>query len=244
MRTSKYTPVEEIKPDDTKAGDSEKPDNPIIPSGNGGTPGDTGGTYNPPVEQKTEQPIETPTETPTEKPTEAPTEELTEEPTEELTEEPTEELTEEPTEELTDIPTEEPTESLEQPTDDNSENHNNDEYSGGGIDQKPSNPNVDPLTPPVEPPVVDNPDVMTDEPTINDYVESEMQIDPVEEYIVDEVAPIEDATQESQKQENNLKTMGIATGIGLAVGASALGAHTIIKSKEGGDTDDDYGYGK
>ena len=56
--------------------------------------------------------------------------------------------------------------------------------------------------------------------------------------------PIEIPTDAPTPSNNGLKTMGIAAGVGLAVGASALGAHTIMKSKEDDEGDDDFGYEK
>ncbi len=49
-------------------------------------------------------------------------------------------------------------------------------------------------------------------------------------------------SNQPQPQKNSLKTMGIAASVGVALGAAALGAHTIMKDKE--EDEEDYGYNK
>ncbi len=88
-----------------------------------------------------------------------------------------------------------------------------------------------------------------------EFIDTEPMIDLEEEipneYLEDEVVEpvvIDDLTSNEPTDENikmNTKTMGIASGIGLALGAAALGAHSIIKSKEEKeDEDKDYGFEK
>ena len=114
----------------------------------------------------------------------------------------------------------------------------------GGTNKKPKDPNSE--TKPEEPEIIDTQDeILTDpgyvEPEIeDDYFEPSIDEDPVP---ID-LDPIEIPTDPTPKQGNGLKTMGIAAGIGLAVGASALGAHTIMKSKEDDYEEDDFGYEK
>ena len=75
----------------------------------------------------------------------------------------------------------------------------------------------------------------------DEYEEPIIEEPTIDEYNIDIDIPTE---PEPTKKNNGIKTMGIAAGIGLAVGASALGAHTIIKSREDDDEDADYGYEK
>ncbi len=107
----------------------------------------------------------------------------------------------------------------------------------GGHYSKQSAPNVDPLLNPDEDVIVDTQEeVVIDETPVN-YKEDIIQIP-------DEPEPVIIEPQEAPKENKSLKAMGIASGIGVAIGAVALGAHTIIKNKEDDETESDYGYNK
>lgn len=212
----------------------------------GSTPQDTPTVPTDPV---TEAPTSAPTETPTEKPTEVPTMAPTEPYTEKPTEVPTSVSTEAPTSVPTTVPaTETPTSapvSTEPKTQPQSSKKKPTGGTGGGTNKKPKNPNVDPLENPSEPVIIDTQGELPSEPEFEEPI-----IDTYEEPIIDET-PIEmpdteiEIPTEAVKSGNGLKTMGIAAGVGLAVGASALGAHTIIKSKEDAENEDeDFGYEK
>ena len=87
--------------------------------------------------------------------------------------------------------------------------------------------------------VTDSPLIIepTTEPTMEDYTESV-----ITEPIIDEPVTVKEV-EEVQPENKGLKTMGIAAGIGLTVGAAALGAHALVKDKED-DDEEDYGYDK
>lgn len=210
---------------DTTAGNADtESNNNGSGSGNGNngyTPGGntsgTGGGSTPTPESKTEVPTDASTEMPTEEPTELPTESLTEE----LTEIDTELLTEELTEMETELSTE------------------SDTTYGGGIEQKPDNNYVEVPTEEIyinpigeEKPV----ETINQEPTVNEYVETEM-INNIMENKVEEVPNV--APSEQEPDNKGMKTMGIATGLSFAVGATALGAYTILKKQEE-ESDLDY----
>ncbi len=76
-----------------------------------------------------------------------------------------------------------------------------------------------------------------EEPIIEDFSE-QLTIEPEPEEVV-----IPEVQSEPQKDNKTMKTMGIAAGIGLAVGGAALGAHQMMKAQDD-DEDDDYGYDK
>ena len=213
--------------------------------------GDTG--YTPPAPElptdpKTEAPTTAPTEAPTTEtepvtePSSVPTEPETE-PSSVTTEPVTGAIVEPDTVVPTSVPVETPTEAPTSGKSSGGGSKKSGGGSGGGSSsKKPSNPNVDPLENPSEATIDTQGDLPVDpieEPVIDDY----------QEPIIDEVIePIEDEiiiTTEPAKKGNGLRTMGIAAGVGLAVGASALGAHTIMKNKEQEDEgDEDYGYEK
>jgi hypothetical protein len=179
-----------------------------------------------PTDPKTEPKTEAPTEAPTEKPTEQVTETPTEGPSETQSETPTEAVSEQPTEVSTTKP----------------EKETKPGGGGGGTSKKPKNPNVE--TKPTEPAFVDTqeelPTEVYVEPSIEeDYFEQEIPT----EISIQEIVPEEEITQ-TQTKGKGMKTLGIAAGIGLAVGAAALGAHAVVKSKEEDDDYDDYGYEK
>ncbi len=46
------------------------------------------------------------------------------------------------------------------------------------------------------------------------------------------------------KPESTIKTMGVATGAGIALGAAALAAHSTLSKKDDEDEEEDYGYNK
>ena len=115
---------------------------------------------------------------------------------------------------------------------------------GGGSSKKPKDPVDETPTLPVENPTEELPietEPIIEEPSIDEYEEPIIEEPTIDEYNIDIDIPTE---PEPTKKNNGIKTMGIAAGIGLAVGASALGAHTIIKSREDDDEDADYGYEK
>ena len=120
----------------------------------------------------------------------------------------------------------------------------------GGTSKKPSGgtskkPNTE--TKPQETEIIDTQKELPteapvyEEPVIeDDYFENEIPT----EITVDEIIPDEEIAN-NQTKGKGMKTLGIAAGIGLAVGASALGAHAIMKNKEEDEDDyDDYGYEK
>ncbi len=200
-------------------------------------------SYGPPAQD----PPTITTEAPSETTTEETTEEATEEKTEEKTEETTEETTVTPiTEPITDIQTEPETVPQTEPsTSGGGKKPGKRGGSGGGSEKKPKNPGVETEPSFVETSEVPSEEIIIDdpieEPVIEDYSEPIIEV-PSEIIIEDEIV---DPLPTPQKKGNGIKTMGIAAGIGLAVGASALGAHTIIKSKEEDDEEDsDYGYEK
>ena len=232
-------PAEPEKPaEEEKAGNQEK---------DGTSPGSNPG-YSPSYPSYVpDNPSPTPTpEVPTEeKPTEHPTEEKPEDDTEEILIEPTEHptgeepstgdiTTEHPTSE---IPVEKPTEGKKPSSGKKPSGGTSHKPSSGGINTKPANENVDALTPPVE----NNPEPVEDLP-VEDYVEPTIEPDPVEEYIMDEYINEQIPEVEEPKKGNGLKALGIASGVGLAVGAAALGAHTMTKKKEEDEEYEDYGY--
>ncbi len=115
--------------------------------------------------------------------------------------------------------------------------------TGGGVNKKPKNPNVDPLTKPDQ--TVDTQeniveDIIEDEPIIDDYQEPEI----IENINVEEEVPEDEIIVSQTKENNGLKALGVAAGVGLAVGAAALGAHTMMKKNEEDDEYEDYGYEK
>jgi len=234
-------PDSEVKtdPDPKKDPDPDPDPSPSNPGGpsNPGSP-DDGKTPEKTTEKPTEKPTEAPTEKPTEIPTMAPTEPRTEAPTTPTTEAPTVPYTETPT---TPVGPEKPTESGG--SGGSSKKKKSSGGSGGSSSKKSKKSDVDPLTP--------------TEPYIETEPPEELPVDPIEpptdNYIepiipepITEAIPIEPIEPEpvTPKKGNGLKTMGIAAGVGLAVGASALGAHTIMKSKEEASEEEDFGYEK
>ena len=217
--------------DDTPySGPSGTPSSPSTPS----TPTVPETPTTPVTEPTTEKPTETSTEKPTESVTEAPTEKVTETPTETPTESHEDEIVVPATETQTEVKTEGNDEPVVEQTSNN----------GGKTNKKPKNPNVDPLEKPTEGEVINTQDGIEDtpafeEPVIDDYTEPEIPT----EVVLDEIIP-EDEIVKSQPKNNGLKAMGIAAGVGLAVGAAALGAHTMMKKSEEDDEYDDYGYEK
>ena len=45
-------------------------------------------------------------------------------------------------------------------------------------------------------------------------------------------------------ESKNIKTMGVAASIGVALGAVSLGAHSIIKNKDEDKEEEDFGYNR
>ena len=187
-----------------------------------------------------------PTDAPTNPVTEAPTEEVTETPTEEITEAPTEESTEETTEGATEVvsetPTETPTEVVATPTEAPTSGGHHGGGGGGGSSEKPPKPGVETEPLPIDIPteVETIPWEIEPEPDTDIYYEPELE---TEEEIEIEIPP-EEIIDVQPKKSNGIKTMGIAAGVGLAIGAAALGAHTIVKNKVDEDEEEDYGYEK
>ncbi len=125
-------------------------------------------------------------------------------------------------------------------------------YSGGGVNTRPSynekkpkdgdeildGPAEDTINeePVIEEQVIEEPTI--EEPTVEDYIEPPVE----EEPIVEEPVEVNEVANTGEpKKGSALKTLGIAAGVGLVAGASALGAHTLMKSKEE-DEDEDYDY--
>ncbi len=223
------------------SGDTGVPSQPSVTVTPTPTPTETAPTQTTPTETTPTEttPTETtPTETtPTQTtPTEtAPTETTPITPTQTVTPSPT------PTETITPTPTPGPSETTT-PTPAETKPSEVVKTGGGGVSKKPA-PNTDPLTKPtdavVDEPVIEEPIIeepVIDEPIIDDFSEPI-----IEEPIVEEVIPTEEPA--TPQKDNSTKVLGIAAGVGLAVGAAALGAHTIMKSKDDDEDDNgDYGY--
>ena len=113
---------------------------------------------------------------------------------------------------------------------------------GGGSSEKPPKPGVETEPIPIEIPTeIDTiPWEIEPEPDTDIYYEPELE---TEEEIEIEIPP-EEIIDVQPKKSNGIKTMGIAAGLGLAIGAAALGAHTIVKNKVDEDEEEDYGYEK
>ena len=51
--------------------------------------------------------------------------------------------------------------------------------------------------------------------------------------------------QTPKPQKSSLRTMGVSSGVGVAIGAAALGAYSILKNKdEKEEEEEDFGYDK
>ena len=97
-------------------------------------------------------------------------------------------------------------------------------------------------TKPTEDEVVEQPFIETEpvqeQPIITDYTEDEL----IEQQLNADIVEIEEP-EPVQEPSKGLKAMGIASGIGLAVGAAAYGASKMIKKKEEDEEEDsDYGW--
>ena len=109
----------------------------------------------------------------------------------------------------------------------------------GNVNYGPTNLNNEGPEIDMSPEIVDTPEeVIIDDTGLSDYQEAA-----IEAPIVEEQVPVVE-TPASTHDNKGLKSMGIASGIGMAVGAVALGAHSIIKNKEKQDEEEDYGYDK
>ncbi len=108
-------------------------------------------------------------------------------------------------------------------------------YSGGGVNTRPSYTQRSPYTGGDE--IIDSGDLIIEptmeNATVSDYYETQIPNAP----IIEEPVTIDEVSS-AQPKNKGVKTMGIAAGIGLAVGASALGAHALMKSKE--DEEEDF----
>lgn len=211
------------------------------PSGPGGGDEGTPSTPTPKTEAPTSAPTSPKTEAPTEKPTTAPTDPKTETPTEK----PTSVQTEVPTVAPTEVPTVAP--STEAPT-----SGGGSHGGGGGTNHKPPKPGVETKTTPVEvPTIVEEPEIIPDEPAIiedpiiEEPVEEEPIIDvPETDYYDEEVIAIDDGIDTStttHKSRSGKVAGGVITGLGLAAGAAAVGYGMYKKSKDDKEYED-YGY--
>ncbi len=208
--------------------------------GGGGGGGDsTPTTPEPKTEAPTVAPTEAPTEKPTEKPTETPTEAPTEAPTETPTEKPTEAPTEAPTVAPTEVPTVAPTEAPTKPPK-KPKRHG----GGGGGSEKKTTP-VETTEPSIEtePEYIEtDTEVVIEEPdTEPEFIEPD-----TEETIIidDEPITIDDGIEETtpkKKSSSGKVAAGVITGVGLAVGAAAVGYGMVKKAKEDKEYED-YGY--
>ena len=195
-------------------------------SPSGGSPSTPTVPTDPKTEPTTERSTMAPTE-PVERPTMAPTEPYIEHPTQSQQERPTEGQTQ--GDEI--VTPEKPTE--------NSVDANSSVGPTGKtkIERLSSHTGIDSPEVPQDPTIVDNPEEVVIEPVSSDYQEAIINEPP-------KVEPIAEQVEDSTKDNKGLKTMGIASGIGLAVGAAALGAHTMVKNKEDEESEEDYGYDK
>ena len=92
-----------------------------------------------------------------------------------------------------------------------------------------------PAETPAEPAVIENELSSTSN---NEYFEAQIS-KPIE--VVNEEPSV---THVDTKSNNSLKTMGIASAVGVTLGAVSLGAHSIIKNKDDEEEKEDYGYNK
>ena len=161
--------------------------------------------------------------------TEIETEIQTEPHTEVHTEIHTEVVTEVKTETITEAITEAPSldEIIDTP---DKPNHN-----GGTIVNLSSNSEVDNIVEVPTEPII----VIEEEPPVNEYLEN-IVVRPKEQ---PKVVNTQNVVQDNNK-DNVVKTMGIASGIGVALGAVSLGAHSIIKNKDEDKDEEDFGYNR
>ena len=245
-----YAKLNPPKPtiDDVLALDAKEPD-PVgtkTPEKTGytGTPGSPSVPSPDPTTPTTQAPTEAQTEAPTSTPTEPETTPVTEPETVPQTEPETVPYTIPVTEPQTDVIVEQKT--VPQTEIVKEEPKIQKTSTGGGSSKKPKTSNIDPIENPSEPVIIENNEEIITEPFVEPIVEPAQ-----EEYLEPEIpTEINVEVQEEvietpqPKKSNGVKTMGIAAGVGLAVGASALGAHAIMKNKENEESDEDYGYDK
>ncbi len=201
-----------------------------------GSSGDTSGGPSSPTQQTT--PTPTPTQTPTPTPTPSPTQTITETKPEKKKEESTKQ--EEKKEQTTspskqeDKPTDTP------PTDDKTSTV---DATGKTVIQQPDSRGGNIVrmgadtTPKatLEEEVVG--DVVVDNPILEDTVLNDFSEKAIEEPLIETPVTPAEIEQVSTNNDKSIKTMGISAAIGLAVGAAALGAHSIIKSKDDEDVE-------
>ncbi len=86
--------------------------------------------------------------------------------------------------------------------------------------------------------IIEDVDQTIEDASPNEYIEAPIEKAPI--------VNIDTLNKEVEVQPENktLKTMGIASGIGMALGAASLGAHSIIKKKDEESEKEDYGYNK
>ena len=80
-------------------------------------------------------------------------------------------------------------------------------------------------------------DVVVDNPILEDTVLNDFSEKAIEEPLIETPVTPAEIEQVSTNNDKSIKTMGISAAIGLAVGAAALGAHSIIKSKDDEDVE-------
>ena len=74
----------------------------------------------------------------------------------------------------------------------------------------------------------------------NEYIESELPQKPP----IVEIAPQVEQPISKSPLSTTIKSMGIASGVGLALGATALGTHSVLKKKDDDFDEEDYGFDK
>ena len=175
-------------------------------------------------------------------PTDPPTEPLTQPKTEPRTEVRTEARTETPQEKTTEVSPEKTTEGQDTVVvlidEEEPEGKTPSPNKGGGGGKYKATPlttkETKEVVPETDETVVDS---VTEEPQIDEYTEQPI-IQP------EDIPEIEEKVAVVKNKDNSLKTMGIASGIGVLLGSAALGAHTIMKNQEEYESSEDYGYDK
>jgi hypothetical protein len=175
-------------------------------------------------------------------PTDPPTEPLTQPKTEPRTEVRTEARTETPQEKPTEVSPEKTTEGQDTVVvlidEEEHEGKTPSPNKGGGGGKYKATPlttkETKEVVPEADETVVDS---VIEEPQIDEYTEQPL-IKP------EDIPEIEEKVAVVKNKDNSLKTMGIASGIGVLLGSAALGAHTIMKNQEEDESSEDYGYDK
>ena len=206
---------------------------------------------NTPSQPTTEIPSDSDTNTPSQPTTEIPSDSDTNTPSQPTTEIPSDSDTNTPSQPTTEIPSDSDTNTPSQPTteipadsDTNTPSQPNPSISPSKPDNNIGNSNVDGTiiidTPAdTETPVVDVPPVI-EIPDNNELpiIETPIIDDPIIDSKPIDITPntnennISISSNNSSDGINLAKAIGVSLGVGAAVGAAALGAHTIKKSKE------------